>query len=71
MPFLDTLNAARARAQSVALTAFVTVSAGCQKLEPLLAIGSKVYYYGFIPLVILLGMNSSPRPRLTDLLSPM
>ena len=31
----------------------------------------KIFHYGFIPLVIVLGMRSEPRPALQDLLSPM
>ena len=31
----------------------------------------KLFHYGFIPAVLLLGMRSEPRPKLTDLLSPM
>lgn len=30
-----------------------------------------VAHYGFIPLVILVGMNSDPKPRLAQLLSPI
>uniref|UniRef100_A0A0E0C7G6 Uncharacterized protein n=1 Tax=Oryza meridionalis TaxID=40149 RepID=A0A0E0C7G6_9ORYZ len=30
-----------------------------------------VGHYGFIPLVILIGMNSEPKPRLAQLLSPI
>jgi import receptor subunit TOM7 len=30
-----------------------------------------VAHYGFIPLVILIGMNSEPKPRLAQLLSPI
>ncbi|GJM93235.1 hypothetical protein PR202_ga09779 [Eleusine coracana subsp. coracana] len=30
-----------------------------------------VAHYGFIPLVILIGMNSEPKPRLVQLLSPI
>jgi hypothetical protein len=31
----------------------------------------KVFHYGFIPLVIALGMRSEPRPKLVDLLTPL
>ena len=31
----------------------------------------KAFHWGFIPFVILLGMRSEPRPKLTDLLTPM
>ncbi|RLN23724.1 hypothetical protein C2845_PM07G21940 [Panicum miliaceum] len=30
-----------------------------------------VAHYGFIPFVILIGMNSEPKPRLAQLLSPI
>ncbi|KAL5221784.1 hypothetical protein ABZP36_026497 [Zizania latifolia] len=30
-----------------------------------------VAHYGFIPFVILVGMNSEPKPRLAQLLSPV
>jgi import receptor subunit TOM7 len=30
-----------------------------------------VAHYGFIPVVILIGMNSEPKPRLAQLLSPI
>ncbi|KAJ1285250.1 hypothetical protein BS78_03G265700 [Paspalum vaginatum] len=30
-----------------------------------------VAHYGFIPLVIIVGMNSEPKPRLAQLLSPI
>ncbi|XP_015881744.1 mitochondrial import receptor subunit TOM7-2-like [Ziziphus jujuba] len=29
-----------------------------------------VTYYGFIPMVIIIGMNSEPKPQLYQLLSP-
>ena len=31
----------------------------------------KAFHYGFIPFVLLLGMNSQPKPKLLDLLTPM
>ena len=31
----------------------------------------KAFHYGFIPLVLVLGMNTTPKPKLTDLLTPM
>ncbi|KAB2603802.1 mitochondrial import receptor subunit TOM7-1-like [Pyrus ussuriensis x Pyrus communis] len=30
-----------------------------------------VTHYGFIPLVIIIGMNSEPKPQLSQLLSPV
>ncbi|PKA56845.1 Mitochondrial import receptor subunit TOM7-1 [Apostasia shenzhenica] len=30
-----------------------------------------VAHYGFIPLIILIGMNSEPKPQLAQLLSPV
>ncbi|XP_027343750.1 mitochondrial import receptor subunit TOM7-1-like [Abrus precatorius] len=30
-----------------------------------------VTHYGFIPLVIIIGMNSDPKPQLSQLLSPV
>ncbi|KAL1514686.1 hypothetical protein AB1Y20_003774 [Prymnesium parvum] len=32
---------------------------------------TKIFHYGFIPLVLFLGMRSHPRPKLIDLLTPM
>ena len=58
----------------------VTVS---DRIAPALAIGLDVYalvmpyalkafHYGFVPFVLVLGMTSTtPRPKLTDLLTPM
>jgi len=31
----------------------------------------KIFHWGFIPFVVLLGMRTEPRPKLIDLLSPM
>ena len=53
-----------------------------ERLAPALAVASSVYtlclpyavkafHYGFIPMVILLGMQSTPKPKLVDLLTPM
>ena len=53
-----------------------------ERLSPALAVASSVYtlclpyavkafHYGFIPMVILLGMQSTPKPKLVDLLTPM
>ncbi|PON81337.1 Mitochondrial import receptor subunit TOM [Trema orientale] len=33
--------------------------------------GKVVLHYGFIPLVIIIGMNSEPKPHLSQLLSPV
>ena len=82
MPFLDSLNAVRtaALARITPVATAVTSRLGAviaelqtrmEVLQPALAIGSKVYYYGFIPLVIILGMQSTPRPKLIELLTPM
>ncbi|KAA0032519.1 hypothetical protein IC582_025526 [Cucumis melo] len=30
-----------------------------------------ITHYGFIPLVIIIGMNSEPKPQLSQLLSPV
>ncbi|XP_057421517.1 mitochondrial import receptor subunit TOM7-1-like [Lotus japonicus] len=30
-----------------------------------------VTHYGFIPLIIIIGMNSDPKPQLSQLLSPV
>ncbi|KAL5539065.1 hypothetical protein UlMin_043626 [Ulmus minor] len=30
-----------------------------------------ITHYGFIPLVIIIGMNSDPKPQLSQLLSPV
>lgn len=79
MPLLRALFAtpnaalARIRHAAIAFTSkvgalFAVVQVG---LKPVLAIGTNVYYFGFIPLVIFLGMRSNPRPKLIDLLTPM
>lgn len=39
--------------------------------EPLMPYLARAFHIGFIPLVIFLGMRSEPRPRLSDLLTPM
>ena len=39
--------------------------------EPLMPYLSRAFHIGFIPLVIFLGMRSEPRPKLSDLLTPM
>ena len=31
----------------------------------------RIFHIGFIPLVIILGMQTEPRPKLTDLFTPM
>lgn len=31
----------------------------------------KAFHYGFIPLVLVLGMQSQPKPKLIDLIMPM
>ena len=52
-----------------------------EKLAPAVAVASdvyalvlpyavKVFHYGFIPFVLVLGMRSEPRPKLVDLLTP-
>jgi len=33
--------------------------------------GKEVFQYGFIPLIIIIGMNTDPKPTLQQLLSPM
>ena len=40
-------------------------------LQPLIPMATKAFHYSFIPLVLFLGMRSSPRPSLLDLLQPM
>jgi hypothetical protein len=37
----------------------------------LLPYAIKAFHYGFIPVVILLGMRTEPRPKLLELRSPM
>ena len=31
----------------------------------------KVFHVGFVPLVLFLGMQTSPKPKFTDLLTPL
>ena len=40
-------------------------------LQPLAWYVGKAFHFGFIPLVIVLGMRTAPRPKLVDLLTPM
>ena len=40
-------------------------------LQPLAWYAGKAFHFGFIPLVIALGMRTEPRPKLIDLLTPM
>ena len=40
-------------------------------LQPLAWYAGKAFHFGFIPLVIVLGMRTEPRPKLVDLLTPM
>lgn len=40
-------------------------------LDSLQVLGWRAFHYGFIPLVILLGYNSSPKLSMMDLVSPM
>ena len=53
-----------------------------ERLAPAIAMASDVYtavlpyavkafHYGFIPFVLFLGMQSTPKPKLVDLLTPM
>jgi len=51
-----------------AASAAEIASGSMKRMEPYL---TKLFNYGFIPLVILLGMQSEPRPKLIDLLTPM
>ena len=40
-------------------------------LDSLTVLGWRAFHYGFIPRVILLGYNSSPKLSMMDLVSPM
>ena len=65
----------RARLASAAAIVFGHAVATSAKLQvfvtAVLPYATKAFHYGFIPLVIVLGMRSEPRPKLMDLLSPM
>ena len=65
----------RARFASVAAVVFRHVAAASVKLQVFVQAAApyatKAFHYGFIPLVVFLGMRSEPRPKLVDLLSPM
>eukprot|EP00307_Rebecca_sp_RCC1486_P010985 CAMPEP_0119414906 /NCGR_PEP_ID=MMETSP1335-20130426/7237_1 /TAXON_ID=259385 /ORGANISM="Chrysoculter rhomboideus, Strain RCC1486" /LENGTH=56 /DNA_ID=CAMNT_0007439801 /DNA_START=24 /DNA_END=194 /DNA_ORIENTATION=- len=39
--------------------------------EPATEVARTAFHYGFIPLVILLGMRTEPRPTLLALIQPM
>lgn len=48
------------------------VKGGVRKAARLVeAHGKEVFQYGFIPLIIIIGMQTEPRPTLQQLLSPM
>ena len=53
-----------------------------ERMAPFVAVAAEVYgvampyvvktfHYGFIPFVLFLGMNSTPQPKFTDLLTPL
>ena len=71
----ERVQAARRRLAAVAhgvlqqaLDATSGVQAALAVVQPTLI---KIFHYGFVPLVILLGMRTEPRPTLQELLSPM
>ena len=64
---LPTLTTAAAQAMAAA----EIVKERLTIFEPLLPYLARAFHIGFIPLVIFLGMRSEPRPRLSDLLTPM
>jgi hypothetical protein len=49
----------------------VVVTERLMVLQPLAWYVGKAFHFGFIPLVIVLGMRTEPRPKLIDLLTPM
>lgn len=65
----------RARIASAAAVVFRHAAVASAKLQVFVQAispaATKLFHYGFIPLVIFLGMRSEPRPKLMDLLSPM
>ena len=65
----------RARIATAAAIVFQHVAVGCAKLsvfvQAVSPFATKAFHYGFIPCVLLLGMRSEPRPKFTDLLTPM
>ena len=64
------LAAAGAALRPVAGVA-VIVTERLMVLAPLAWYVGKAFHLGFIPLVIVLGMRTEPRPKLVDLLTPM
>ena len=64
------LAGARAALGTVAAVAAVAADQ-LSVLQPLAWYAGKAFHFGFIPLVIVLGMRTEPRPKLIDLLTPM
>ena len=58
-------------AAAQAMGAFEIVSERLEVLKPLVPYLARAFHVGFIPLVIILGMRTEPRPKLVDLLTPM
>ena len=52
-------------------TAAVLVKERLQVFQPLVHLAARAFHIGFIPMVIMLGMRSEPRPKLIDLITPM
>lgn len=75
---MDALRSTRAKLAQACSGAAATVapvlallSEKVAQLQPLLGAATKGFHYGFIPLILFLGMRLSPRPSLVDLLTPM
>ena len=67
----EKLLPALSSAASQAMVAAEIVKERLTIFEPLLPYLARAFHIGFIPLVIFLGMRSEPRPKLSDLLTPM
>ena len=65
----------RARIASAATIVFRQLALASAKLQLVVSViapfATKAFHYGFIPLVLFLGMRANPRPKLMDLVTPM
>ena len=75
MPSMEELRTKVLAGARAALGAVAFVAAELTEqlsvLQPLAWYAGKAFHFGFIPLVIVLGMRTEPRPKLVDLLTPM
>jgi hypothetical protein len=71
----ERVQGARRRLQAIAHGVLQQVGDAASGVQAALSVVQptliKIFHYGFVPLVILLGMRTEPRPSLQELLSPM